>query len=250
MNNVINIILQGKGGVGKSLIASLLAQYFSGKKLNLYCADTDPVNDTFARYKTLNVETIQIVDAANKIDTRAFDALVEHLTSHEGPAVIDNGASTFVPLTSYLIDSNIMEIFADANRDVVLHAVLTGGQALQDTLVGLKALLGTQKAPVVVLVNEYFGKVVAKDGSDFANSELYKRYKDRILGVVTIPQRSADTYGKDMELLVSNTLTFEQAKTSDIFTFMPRSRLARVQKDIYDQIDALNLCEQPVALDA
>lgn len=130
MNNVINFILQGKGGVGKSLIASLLAQYFTDKKLNLYCADTDPVNKTFARYETLNVETIQTVDSANNIDTRAFDALVERLQNHEGPAVIDNGASTFVPLTAYLVDSNIMDIFNDVDRHVVLQAVLTGGQAL------------------------------------------------------------------------------------------------------------------------
>lgn len=44
-----------------------------------------------------------------------------------------------------------------------------------------------------------------------------------------------------MELLVSNNLTFDQAKTSDIFTLMPRSRLARVQKEIYQQLDALSL---------
>lgn len=236
----IHIILQGKGGVGKSLIAAMLAQYFNDKGHNLICADTDPVNDTFSRYKSLGVKTIQIIDQSNKIDTRKFDILIEDLIAHEGTAVIDNGASTFVPLTTYMADSSIIETLIEAGRPVIIHAVLTGGPALQDTMVGLNALLKMQTAPVIVWINEYFGPVI-KDGKTFVESVLYETYKDRIKGVIKLEKRNADTHGKDMELLVSNTLTFDEAKTSDIFTLMPRTRLARVQKDIYNQLDALSL---------
>jgi CO dehydrogenase nickel-insertion accessory protein CooC1 len=42
----INLVLQGKGGVGKSLIASLLTQYLMQKDggQRIFCADTDPVD--------------------------------------------------------------------------------------------------------------------------------------------------------------------------------------------------------------
>lgn len=236
----IHMILQGKGGVGKSLIAAILAQYFNSRGDNLLCADTDPVNDTFSRYESLKVKNIRIMDQANTIDTRKFDVLIEDLIAHEGTAVIDNGASTFVPLTTYIVDNGVIETLIEAGRPVNIHAVLTGGQALQDTLVGLNALFKMQTAPVIVWINEYFGPVV-KDGKSFLESALYKTYKDRIKGVVTIEKRNMDTYGKDMELLVSNTLTFEEANTSEIFTLMPRSRLARVQKNIYKQLDELSL---------
>lgn len=235
-----HIILQGKGGVGKSLIAATLAQYFNDRGDNLFCADTDPVNDTFSRYKTLVAKSIRIMDEDNNIDTRVFDGLIEELIEHEGTAVVDNGASTFVPLTTYMADSQAIETLVESGRTVTIHAVLTGGQAMQDTLVGLSALLQTQTAPVVVWINEYFGPV-RKNGKSFIESALFETYKDRIKGVITLEKRNADTHGKDMELLVSNTLTFDQAKTSDIFTLMPRSRLARVQKDIYKQLDALSL---------
>lgn len=235
-----HIILQGKGGVGKSLIAATLAQYFNDRGDNLFCADTDPVNDTFSRYKALGVKTIGILDKDNNIDTRVFDGLMEELIEHEGTAVIDNGASTFVPLTTYMVHSQAIETLVESGRPVTIHAVLTGGQAMQDTLVGLKSLLETQTAPVVVWINEFFGPVT-KNGKSFIESSLFESYKDRIKGVITLEKRNADTHGKDMELLVSNNLTFEEAKTSDIFTLMPRSRLARVQKEIYQQLDALSL---------
>ena len=47
----IHFILQGKGGVGKSFIASLLAQYLRDRKNGqVVCFDTDPVNPTLSRY--------------------------------------------------------------------------------------------------------------------------------------------------------------------------------------------------------
>ncbi|MBB4268183.1 CO dehydrogenase nickel-insertion accessory protein CooC1, partial [Roseospira visakhapatnamensis] len=42
----IHMTLQGKGGVGKSFIASLLAQHFLARGQAPICLDTDPVNQT------------------------------------------------------------------------------------------------------------------------------------------------------------------------------------------------------------
>jgi uncharacterized protein YegP (UPF0339 family) len=236
----IHLMLQGKGGVGKSLASSILAQFLISKGNDVFCADTDPVNDTFSRYTAFPVESVRIMDAMNNIDTRQFDGLIEKLIAYDGQAVVDNGASTFVPLTSYLVDSFILKTLEDMGKRVVLHTVITGGQALQDTLTGLNSLLKAQTSPIVVWENEYFGKVV-KNGKTFLESELYKQNKDRILGVVKIDKRSADTYGRDMEMLASNMLTFEQAQTSDLFTLIPRIRLSHVQKALFEQLDTLEL---------
>lgn len=37
--------LQGKGGVGKSLVAAILAQYFGDRGRDVRCVDTDPRRD-------------------------------------------------------------------------------------------------------------------------------------------------------------------------------------------------------------
>ena len=42
----IHFILQGKGGVGKSYVASLLTQYLQDKKKPVVGFDLDPTNPT------------------------------------------------------------------------------------------------------------------------------------------------------------------------------------------------------------
>jgi hypothetical protein len=52
----IHLTLQGKGGVGKSLVASILAQYFRHRNAEIHCLDTDPVNQTLSQYTELRAE--------------------------------------------------------------------------------------------------------------------------------------------------------------------------------------------------
>ena len=116
-----HFIVQGKGGVGKSLIASMLAQYltdFSGSVIS--CFDTDPVNPTFSRYQALNVETINILNEQNDINKREFDTLVERLLSDDdGVAVVDNGAATFIPLMSYFMENDLVSLLAESGVEII-----------------------------------------------------------------------------------------------------------------------------------
>ena len=51
----IHFTLQGKGGVGKTLVSNLLAQHQISKKTKLVCIDTDPGRGGWLT--CLNVET-------------------------------------------------------------------------------------------------------------------------------------------------------------------------------------------------
>ena len=51
-HSAIHMSLQGKGGVGKSLAASVLAQYFMARGKAVRCIDADPVNKTLLRAST------------------------------------------------------------------------------------------------------------------------------------------------------------------------------------------------------
>lgn len=44
----INIIAQGKGGVGKTFVSTQIAQYYSDSEVESLNIDTDPVNSTFS----------------------------------------------------------------------------------------------------------------------------------------------------------------------------------------------------------
>ena len=135
----IHMVLQGKGGVGKSVIAALIAQYKASNGQAPLCIDTDPVNSTFHGYKSLNVRRLQIMDG-DEINSRNFDSLVELIAPSTDDVVIDNGASSFVPLSHYLVTNQVPALLQEMGHELVVHTVITGGQALVDTLSGFAQL--------------------------------------------------------------------------------------------------------------
>ena len=143
----IHLVLQGKGGVGKSLIAATLAQYKATNGHRPLCIDTDPINATFAGYEALNVRRLAILEG-DEINTRHFDALVELIATSQGDVIIDNGASSFVPLSHYLISNQVPALLHEMGHELVVHTVVTGGQALLDTVSGFAQLAGPASAKV------------------------------------------------------------------------------------------------------
>src|SRR5580704_13017499 len=133
--NSIHLSLQGKGGVGKSLIASILAQYFCDRGRTVRCIDTDPVNSTMFQYKALDVTRLELL-RNGMIDHRGFDTLMERLLTEDATFVVDNGAATFIPLWSYILENSVVDLLKQAGRSLYVHTVITGGQALLDTLHG------------------------------------------------------------------------------------------------------------------
>ena len=61
----VHLSLQGKGGVGKSLVASILSQYFVSKDRAVHAVDADPVNQTLAQYEALVVERLNLLKNGN-----------------------------------------------------------------------------------------------------------------------------------------------------------------------------------------
>lgn len=159
----IHMVLQGKGGVGKSMIAAAIAQYKASKGQAPLCIDTDPVNATFEGYKALKARRLNIMDG-DEINTRNFDALVELIAPTQSDVIIDNGASSFVPLSHYLISNQVPALLKDMGHEMVVHTVITGGQALQDTVSGFAQLAGQfpDECVFVVWLNPYWGPMSTK----------------------------------------------------------------------------------------
>jgi len=133
----IHMVLQGKGGVGKSMLATLLAQFKISKGQSPVCIDTDPVNATFYGFKSLNVQRLDILDDDKNVDAIKFDDLIERIGEATDDVIIDNGASSFIPLSSYLIANETASVFKEMGHQLLVHTVITGGQAMPDTLGGL-----------------------------------------------------------------------------------------------------------------
>jgi hypothetical protein len=236
-----HFVLQGKGGVGKSLIAAVLAQYFKEEKREVKCYDTDPVNSTLARYEALKATHLPLM-VEGDIDRRKFDTLMEDILSSQGVTfVVDNGASTFIPLGHYMAENNVLELLQSSGAEVVTHCVVTGGQALQDTLAGFDAM--ARIAPpkgIVVWVNEYFGPV-EHAGIAFPQMDVLKNHADKVRGVVTLQKRNADTFGADVRDMVGKYMTFDEAIGSDKVALMAKQRLKMVKAEVFSQLKEIGL---------
>src|ERR1043165_4357939 len=236
----IHLTLQGKGGVGKSLVASILAQYLREKGRAVHCIDTDPVNRTFAQYGALAADRLNLRDEHNRIEQRAFDGLIERfLTEDAATFVVDNGASTFLPLWHYLLENGALEYLRQNGRRVYVHTVITGGQALLDTLNGFNELAQTTSdRNIVIWVNEYFGRVEA-EGKKFSEMAAYRDNAEKVCGAVIFSKRNQDTFGRDIEEMIAAKLTFREAISHAKLPIMAKQRLKVVQRDLFDQLDRL-----------
>ena len=238
----VHLTLQGKGGVGKSMIAALLAQYKKEKSIPVICVDTDPVNATFDGYESLEVRRLEIMEG-DEINPRNFDALIELIASNENSDfVIDNGASSFVPLSSYLISNQVPEMLAAMGHNLIAHIAITGGQAYEDTVNGFEAIVTQypKTTKFVIWLNPYWGQVQCSKGVPFEKSDAYKTAlktaKDQILGFVVVEDFKKDLAGRDFSEMMQAHQTFDEAIKDQKLSIMTRQRLKLVKKSFYDQL--------------
>ncbi len=234
----IHISLQGKGGVGKSLISAILSQYLLSKGQDVQGIDADPVNQTLAEYRGLAVNRLNLLKEGS-VDQREFDLLMERFLTESGTFVVDTGASTFIPLWHYVLENQALEYLRDSGKRVFIHSVITGGQSLNDTLSGFEQLAETTREKnLVIWLNEYFGPVLL-DGAPFREMAVCKKHANKVHGSVAIVRRTADTFGRDVEEMICQKMTFEEALNGSGFTIMAKQRLRVVQRELFEQLDAI-----------
>lgn len=241
----VHMIMQGKGGVGKTLVSSLLTQYYKSKENNVMCFDTDPVNATFFGYKSFNVELVPLTEN-NKIISRNFDNLIERIaetTANE--IVIDNGASTFLPLLDYLLDNRIPEIFKEIGEtQLCCHSVITGSQGMLDTLNGLNELITNfistgnklDNVKFYVWLNSYFGPI-EYDGKKFFDMKIFLNNAENISQVYELPDLDASTYGFDYSEILKAKISFNEAYNDKKKSIVVRQRLKNLEKRLYALLD-------------
>ena len=197
------------------------------------------MNATFSGYKSIGAKRLQILDG-DEINTRHFDALVEHIAAASDDVIIDNGASAFVPLSHYLISNQVPALLTTMGHSLVIHTVVTGGQALLDTTNGFSQLV-TQfptDAAFVVWLNSYWGPI-EHEGKSFEQLKVYINHRARVSGIVRIPSLKAETYGRDLSEMLQARLTFEEALSMPSLTIMTRQRLKIIQDQLYAQMAAV-----------
>jgi len=179
----LNFIGGEKGGVGKSVMSRLLAQYLIDKELPFTGFDTDRSHASFTRFYPEHASSV-VVDKFEGLDNivSIFEEPVE-----EGQAqprvIVDLAAQTAAPLAKWIKDSDVFELLKEMNVTINFWHVTDAGKDSMDMLGRLLSTFG--QGPNYIVVKNH-GR-----GADFSSFEEEPALKKALsLGakVVTLGQ--------------------------------------------------------------
>ena len=233
----IHLILQAKGGVGKSLIATILAEYFISKGHAPKCIDCDPLNQTFGALKALKVQKLNLLHDGD-INPRVFDDLMETLLSSEDETfVIDNGSAGFLPICDYMMGNAVMSMLEEAGHNVFIHSIIVGGESFPDTISGFAGLATHfPTASIVLWLNEFFGAL-----AELEDIDIFKEHSRSVFAQIHLSKPKADTFEQDLIELRKVKLTFEQGVHHPKFNTMVRHRLNILRKGFFAALEQSKL---------
>lgn len=222
MRKNVHIVCQGKGGVGKTFVCWLLAQFLLERNGSdqVLCADTDPVNKSFAAFHGLKVHTIDLFGEDHRnVEPGDFEKLFEFIQlSDKTDLVIDTGASNFVPFQTFLSMDRADQMLADTNCNLILHVPICGGENRQECVSRLEILINdVPNARFVVWINNFPTIVYPKRKSvdskapeKFEETETFQMYTNKIFGIVDLPLLPQDSTGRTLKILTNAHLTFDE----------------------------------------
>jgi hypothetical protein len=233
----VHMILQGKGGLVNLSSHPYWHSIITPRRKMFFALILIPVNATFHGFKKLNVQRLDLMEG-DEIDPRKFDDLIESISKSKTDVVIDNGASTFVALAHYLISNQIPALLKKSGIELIVHTVITGGQALTDTLNGFKKMVKQFPDDVsfVVWLNPFWGKIEL-EGKSFESLSVYLDNKSRVSAIIKIPEYKPETFGRDLSEMLQAKLTFDDAIAKPELTIMNRQRLKIIKSDLFEQLE-------------
>ena len=151
----LNFIGGEKGGVGKSVTARLLAQYFIDRSRPFTGFDTDRSHNSFTRFYQGFASPV-VVDSYEALDTivNGFEDNPAH------SVIVDLAAQTLAPLSKWIKESDLLPLFRELGVPVNFWHVLDDGRDSTDLLGTLVDTFGDKPNYIVV---QNYGR-----GSDFA----------------------------------------------------------------------------------
>lgn len=125
----IHLIGGEKGGVGKSVVARLLAQYMIDRNLPFIGFDTDRSHGALLRfYKGYASPTV--ID-----DYQSLDSIIESASAEpEQRILVDLAAQTHFPLAQWIEESGVLELAQELNIPICYWNVMDSGKDCVDLL--------------------------------------------------------------------------------------------------------------------
>jgi cellulose biosynthesis protein BcsQ len=222
MTKRLDLILNGKGGVGKSFFAVNLVQYLKDKKIQFLACDCDNENSTLKRFHG-EVEFLELDHP------RGLDPMIRALEKFDLVVVDCRAASTEV-FFNYFDEINLPETLQTLSA--ALTVVMPVNQEA-DSIDQLQRIVGKLKktCSYVVLRNAVHSNNFILYDQSVIHDKLQKE-----LGAKEITMAKLQPWL--VEELSHRNLTITAATTDDRFYLLDRQRLQTWQRKLYAEIES------------
>lgn len=215
-----------KGGVGKSLVARVLAQYMIDKEIPFLGFDTDRSHGALMRFYS-GFASPALVDRYE-----ALDATIEaSVAQPERRVLVDLAAQTHEPLVKWMDESGVLELAADESVRIFYWHVMDSGKDSVDLLKRLLDRFGNRLNYVLVLNHlrgDDFG-ILTRSGEQARAEELGAK-------VVSIRRLHEGAINK----IDATSSSFWAAKNSNEgagLGLLDRQRVKTWLRDTYEELD-------------
>jgi hypothetical protein len=226
----IHFIGGEKGGVGKSLVARVLAQYMIDKQLPFLGFDTDRSHGALMRFYAGYASPV-LVDRYE-----ALDAIVEATVDQpERRILVDLAAQTHEPLVRWMDDSGVLNLVDEMQSSIYYWHVMDSGKDSVDLLKRLLDRFGPSLKYVLVR-NQV-------RGTDFSVLEQSgEQARALALGAKVISIRHLhDGVINKIDAGSSSFWKAKNAEDQNILGLMDRQRLKMWMRDVYRELDEVGV---------
>jgi len=227
----IHLIGGEKGGVGKSLVSRVLAQYLIDHSLPFLGFDSDRSHGALLRFYSGYASPV-LIDSYESLDA-IVEAAVE---IPERRILVDLAAQTPQPLTRWMDESQLLEVAPELGLNIRYWHVMDSGRDSVDLLKRLIDQHGARLNYVLVL-NQLRGE----DFRIFDSSGERERALALNAQVITIKRLNEAAMTK----IDAHSASFWAAKSGDKdltgLGLLERQRVKGWLKHTYDEIDRLNV---------
>jgi hypothetical protein len=230
--NKIHLIGGEKGGVGKSVVARVVAQYMIDKQIPFIGFDTDRSHGSLMRFYTDYASSV-VVDSYESLDT-----IVEAAAEHPDQRVlVDLAAQTHEPLVKWMDDSGVLETAAELQVGIWYWHVMDSGKDSVDLLKKLLDRFGSRLNYVLVL-NQLRGEFF----DTFYQSGEREHAKQFNASVITLKRLHEPVINK----IDAGSTSFWAAKNKSVtevkgLGLLERQRVKLWLRSAYEQIDTVGI---------
>ena len=220
-----------KGGVGKSLVSRVLAQYLIDKALPFQGFDSDRSHGALLRFYADYASPV-IVDRYE-----ALDRVVEAAAEPPHRVLVDLAAQTHQFLAQWIDDTGLLDVAADMGVSILYWHVMDAGRDSVDLLRRWLDQFG-DRLPLVLVLNEVRGTefaILAASGE----LERAKALGARVLTLRKLPDATMQKIDAHSSSFCAATQSGEKAATG--LGLLERQRVKIWLGHAYQQLDQFAL---------